>query len=278
MKTIVQTAAHGVSGGVISSIDGGEFGSGFAAGAVSSLISGTVQGLGVKEGILNAFGESDWYNAATIAAGGLSGGLSSTIAGGNFWMGARQGLIVSGLNHVGHNAYKNIQENKLQRQLRKYSHLDVLLGDEWGRERAFQILVDNVPILRKEFLKSTKIGGKITINMEGGVNEGNPNTIASTSGDPGWAKITFFDLSFKDVYTFGVTIHHELIHAYHHVSGMYQRWLKQAGNGMNALFYANRMSEHYAYAETYRVTGEFQWYHLIENNLIDAKYFCPSCF
>ena len=90
-----------------------------AAGAVGSLILGTVQGLGVKEGILNAFGESDWYNAATIAAGGLSGGLSSTIAGGNFWMGARQGLIVSGLNHVGHNVIKRIKYNSFVSKIDK---------------------------------------------------------------------------------------------------------------------------------------------------------------
>ncbi|MBB1139283.1 hypothetical protein [Myroides sp. WP-1] len=37
-----------------------------------------------------------------IAGGGLSGGISSTIAGGDFWQGMRQGLIVSGLNHVMH--------------------------------------------------------------------------------------------------------------------------------------------------------------------------------
>ena len=34
--------------------------------------------------------------------GGLSGGISSTIAGGNFWDGFRQGIITSGLNHVAH--------------------------------------------------------------------------------------------------------------------------------------------------------------------------------
>lgn len=58
--------------------------SGFAAGAVSSLISSGVQNLGISGGQLNKFRQSDWYNAATIAAGGLSGGLSSWIAGGNF--------------------------------------------------------------------------------------------------------------------------------------------------------------------------------------------------
>lgn len=101
-KAAVQSAAHGMTGGIMSSIDGGDFGSGFAAGAVSSLVSSGIQISGISDGQLNKFGQSDWYNAATIAAGGLSGGISSTIAGGNFWAGARQGLITSGLNHVAH--------------------------------------------------------------------------------------------------------------------------------------------------------------------------------
>ncbi len=40
--------------------------------------------------------------AAVIASGGLTGGLSSLIAGGNFWDGARQGIITAGLNHTFH--------------------------------------------------------------------------------------------------------------------------------------------------------------------------------
>jgi hypothetical protein len=39
-----------------------------------------------------------------LASGGLSGGLSSSIAGGNFFDGVRQGLITSGLNHLAHMA------------------------------------------------------------------------------------------------------------------------------------------------------------------------------
>ena len=37
-----------------------------------------------------------------IASGGVSGGFSSMIAGGNFMDGFRQGIITSGLNHVAH--------------------------------------------------------------------------------------------------------------------------------------------------------------------------------
>ena len=102
---------------VCSSIDGRKFGSGFAAGAVSSLVSSGVQAIGGTGGYyldedytqLSTFGSRnpDLLNAMTIAAGGLSGGLSSTIAGGSFWTGARQGLITSGLNHVAHGIIKS---------------------------------------------------------------------------------------------------------------------------------------------------------------------------
>ncbi len=47
--------------------------------------------------------------ALTIAAGGLSGGISSSIAGGNFWAGVRQGLITSGLNHMMHMVAEGIE-------------------------------------------------------------------------------------------------------------------------------------------------------------------------
>ncbi len=45
-----------------------------------------------------------------IASGGLSGGISSSIAGGNFWSGVRQGLITSGLNHAAHETVNKISE------------------------------------------------------------------------------------------------------------------------------------------------------------------------
>lgn len=52
-----------------------------------------------------------------VAAGGLSGGLSSTIAGGNFWKGFRQGIITSGLNHVAHLAAESLQDDRLKKEV-----------------------------------------------------------------------------------------------------------------------------------------------------------------
>ncbi|MGB6084374.1 MAG: hypothetical protein WBF63_09170 [Moheibacter sp.] len=60
---------------------------------------------------MNSLGSRDIFKAITIASGGLSGGISSTIAGGSFWAGARQGLITSGLNHVAHSTIQRIKYN-----------------------------------------------------------------------------------------------------------------------------------------------------------------------
>ena len=100
---VVQSYMHGVTSGLMSSIDGGSFNSGFASGAISSLIASGIGKLeievddaGVTRGVLS----SSQTKAAMIVGGGLSGGISSSIAGGNFWKGMQQGLITSGLNHA----------------------------------------------------------------------------------------------------------------------------------------------------------------------------------
>ncbi len=54
----------------------------------------------------------DLFHATVIASGGLSGGVGSVIAGGNFWKGVRQGLITAGLNHVAHHAKKGLENIK----------------------------------------------------------------------------------------------------------------------------------------------------------------------
>jgi len=76
----------------MSSIEGGNGSSGFASGAISSLISSGVIKLGevnfggkaLKASGYGKFLRTDVVKAMTIASGGLSGGLSSWIAGGKF--------------------------------------------------------------------------------------------------------------------------------------------------------------------------------------------------
>ena len=67
----------------------------------SPIIGSGVESLGQKGATeLSKFGKSGWYKASIIASGGLSGGISSKIAGGSFMSGFRQGLMSGGLNHV----------------------------------------------------------------------------------------------------------------------------------------------------------------------------------
>ncbi len=96
-KAGFQLVAHGTMGGMATMWRGGAFWQGFVSSATASVISGAV-GLTcthfkVPEG---------WTTAAMIAAGGLSGGVSASMAGGEFWDGLCNGLICAGLNHAMH--------------------------------------------------------------------------------------------------------------------------------------------------------------------------------
>lgn len=102
-KAIFQAGAHGMLGGTMSLLDGGDFGSGFLSGMVSSIISSGLQWININNIILK--------KAVMIAGGGLSGGISSSISGGDFWAGARQGLITSGLNHAMHAVFGKTKNN-----------------------------------------------------------------------------------------------------------------------------------------------------------------------
>ena len=55
--------------------------------------------------------------ASMVAAGGLSGGLSSSIAGGKFIDGVKQGLITSGLNHLAHMVENLVDKSDLVKLL-----------------------------------------------------------------------------------------------------------------------------------------------------------------
>ena len=92
----MQSNTH-IMGGISTEARGGKFWSGFASGAAASFVS-TITGISCQE-----FHVPDsWTKAAMVAAGGLSGGVSASMAGGDFWEGMCNGLICSGLNHAMH--------------------------------------------------------------------------------------------------------------------------------------------------------------------------------
>ncbi len=92
-----QVVAHGTLGGISTCARGGDFLTGFASGAVSSAISSLTVGICEAAQVSEA-----WTKRIMVAAGGLSGGAASKIAGGDFWDGLCNGLICAGLNHAMH--------------------------------------------------------------------------------------------------------------------------------------------------------------------------------
>ncbi|BDD00155.1 RHS repeat-associated core domain-containing protein [Persicobacter psychrovividus] len=118
-KGTLQAFMHGHVGGVMNLAQGGEYIHGFASGAMGSAASSAIGGIKVNP--KNIY----WQKAGLIAAGGLVGGVSSEIAGGEFADGFRNGLISSGLNHAAHPLASKLDEKIEQgKENRNYNKLN----------------------------------------------------------------------------------------------------------------------------------------------------------
>ncbi len=92
-----QAAAHGLYNGISSELQGGRFVHGFVAGAIGSI------GAGIGKDVLKL------GTVGQIILGGVTGGLASAAAGGDFYRGFAQALIVSAFNHAVHAAADNAE-------------------------------------------------------------------------------------------------------------------------------------------------------------------------
>ena len=88
-----QAMVHGFSQGVLSVIQGGEFGPSFSSAAISSLLSA---------GFFRYGGSIKDNTAAMVSFSTVSGGGVAVLTGGNFWQGAATAFYVSLLNHATH--------------------------------------------------------------------------------------------------------------------------------------------------------------------------------
>lgn len=125
---MLRAAAHG-SEGYIFGLTSGNGTAGFLSSASSSLVGSALSMYGKTSLFLNsvAFG---------YAAAGITGGVSSKIAGGNFWEGARNGVITEGLNHLLHDhpVKPNLQKaNNLIDKLKEagWDHSDKDFGSKF---------------------------------------------------------------------------------------------------------------------------------------------------
>ncbi|MCC3214761.1 hypothetical protein LIV57_05725 [Chryseobacterium sp. X308] len=164
----------------------------------------------------------------------LSGGISSTIAGGNFWDGFRQGIITSGLNHLGHlggnTVIKKVLQNRLEKTLgdsgvnndcttkQALEILQIVFKDMWSLGSGWAKFADEAGAISEWESNDSQ---KISINKNG-------NLVAG-AGNPAWGitnskgqMIYAISLHTGPISRFAEVFLHELVHSIDYVSGFYK--------------------------------------------------------
>lgn len=95
---VARAGAHAIAQGTLSYMQGGNFWSGALAGAFAS-VANDLLGDWLKNKPNNKFLNGKGF---ALLTGAVSGGVGSVLGGGNFWMGAGQGLIVTAFNFLAH--------------------------------------------------------------------------------------------------------------------------------------------------------------------------------
>lgn len=95
-SAFLQAAAHGVAQGTLSLMQGADLSAAGMAAITGFVTSGVMSGLTeIAPSVTKSLG-------ASMTIGGVVGGVTSELAGGNFWQGAVVGAVVAGLNHTFH--------------------------------------------------------------------------------------------------------------------------------------------------------------------------------
>lgn len=142
---IAKAAAHAIAGGAMSAAQGGKFWSGALSGAFASVSNDLLDIATVnvpRDNILRSDGFA-------LFNGAVSGGVGSVIAGGNFWMGAVQGLIVTTFNYLAHKP----QESILKEQMKNKYELN---GKPDFSDEGIKKMIDTLPELKRLY----ELGGK----------------------------------------------------------------------------------------------------------------------
>lgn len=160
---LIRGVTHGFTQGGVSSLQGGNFWSGFTSGMLGSWAASGYYILGLEQ----TLGE-----AAMLIFSSVTSGISSEINGGDFWRGACIGLITSGFNHLQHYTEEYKFFNRLRHHYSKGNGEDFIISS-----REFNYLVSK---------------GKIDY----------ANAILGEDGYY-TASIDFYDASFDLKYSFG---------------------------------------------------------------------------
>ncbi|MDM1072286.1 RHS repeat-associated core domain-containing protein [Empedobacter brevis] len=228
-KASFQVVAHGLSGAIMSEIDGGNGISGMLSGMISSAISSAVQGLTST----TFYADEDYTQLATVtkdkalsdvltvAAGTLSGGISASVSGGNFWQGIRQGAITSGLNHIANHTKNLIADKKFKNDLIAELKENGIITDatpEFNKSSIIELLSKSTT-LGNLWEKSGYIGFKLS-SIEKGLNGEVDETAKKSSLTGKYTSITankviLYKTAFQSFGKLAYVIGHELIHVYH---------------------------------------------------------------
>jgi hypothetical protein len=248
---LVQAAAHGVAQGAMSAMQGGDFWQGAAAGFFGSFGASAWQGIG------KVFAKSA---VGTIAFGALSGGVGASLADGNFWQGAVTGGIVAGLNHEFH---KGQQKSKLVQKLRKAGYNNPHAKADISQNQLIDFAEDVFPSLMEladnpSFKYVDSIEGGASGRTRGTTKNGVTRVLHSIEITSN-SKDSYFELA--------SVMGHELNHAYHINSGLYDQWYNKYGE-----IKATAMTEYASYLWMVKIGGMQNNDELNENlNIIKNK-------
>lgn len=104
---VARAGAHAITQGALSYMQGGNFWSGALSGAFAS-VSNDLLDLAIKHVGEYSVMRSDGF---ALLNGAVSGGVGSVLGGGNFWIGAGQGLMVTAFNFLAHKETTVVEEN-----------------------------------------------------------------------------------------------------------------------------------------------------------------------
>ncbi|WP_298304229.1 RHS repeat-associated core domain-containing protein [Flavobacterium sp.] len=216
-RATFQALAHGATQGGMAALQGGKFWSGFAAGALSSIMSSAWQGgknIEMKNGFettsyVKGIGGTDAFSTVgTMFVGSISGGAGAALTGGNFWQGSTTGLIVSGLNHFLH---EGVWRRTL---LERFNKIDPYAVPEQNIESVNKLLKD-VSDLGAWYTKS----GKPKIGFKGYKVGTNADTYQIANND---VIVDLYSGAFESYYKLASTLFHEFYHSYQIISGHFQ--------------------------------------------------------
>lgn len=218
-STLLQATAHGIAQGTLSLMQGADLSAAGMAAITGFVTSGVMSGLTrIAPSINESIG-------ASMITGGVVGGVSSKLAGGNFWQGAAVGAIVAGLNHAMHVISDNQQRKYiLEQQLEKAGY------NPWGRptitKEYAQNMMDRVTILRNQ---NDLAGGRGRIAGYTNADDYHGATDLKT-GDIYLAKNSLSTMSNMSLAT---VIFHELKHLVYHWNSSFKALLKYEGRKGN---------------------------------------------